>query len=475
MPLNTSSGGYLAMYKHLYRFLPALLLLILLCGSAQATILQVTVQDSLDNTTISQATVYLDNANIGRTTSSGTFLITHNGLADLNLRVTKVGYEDWENTVGMNATSLLVNMTRKTLVLKIQLYDSDSFAMIPNAEIKLTTRNATETKKTDSNGLVSYAVTANTVYDIAISAPYYQSQVPKSIEIGTDNREVQYWLMRNDRFSVVVTDKNKNPVQDAVVYVDSEAKGKTDSRGFLILQIEREKPYAIEVKKDGYQSFVERKTISADEALLSIQITKVPIGAFVSVYDENQAPVEGVSVYLDNAVAGYTDKYGKYVMGAITSGSYQLEVRKTGYVTKKETITITKQGDEFTIELPYDQTNLTIFVQEKDQKVLPGARVYVNGKDLGLTSENGQVSTQVKFNSANNITALKEGYQSTSVQNSVIIGNASSSVTVILERNIDWGFIGLIVVGAVGVLLIFALIRRMSNKPGRHVVRRNEI
>ncbi|OPY38946.1 MAG: PEGA domain protein [Methanoregula sp. PtaU1.Bin051] len=463
------------MYKHLYRILPALLLLILLCGSAQATDLQVTVQDVLDNTTIPQATVYLDNVNIGRTTSSGTILITHSGIADLDLRVTKVGYEDWEDTVGMNVTSLLVNMTRKTLVLKVQLYDSDSFEMIPNAEVKLTTNNATDIKKTDSNGLVSYAVTANTVYDIAISAPSYQSQVLNSIEIGTENKAVQYWLMRSDRFSIIVTDKDNNPVQDAAVYIDSEVRGKTDARGFLILQIDRGNPYVIEVKKDGYQSFVERKTISVDEALLTVQISKVPIGAFISVYDENRLPVEGAAVYLDNAVAGYTDKYGKYTMGTITSGSYQLEVRKPGYATQKETITISKQGDEFTIDLPYEEVNLTIFVQDKDQKVIPGALVYVNGKDLGLSSENGEVSTLVKYNAVNNITVQKDGYQSVSVRNSVIIGNTTSSTTIILERNIDWGFIGLIVIGAIGVLLVFAIIRHISNKPGRHVVRRNEI
>jgi protocatechuate 3,4-dioxygenase beta subunit len=475
MLLNTSSGGYLAMYKHLYRFLPALLLIILLCGSAQATNLQITVQDAMDNTTIQQASVYLDNTVIGRTTNSGTFLLTHDGLSDLNLKVAKSGYEDWENTVGRNVTSLQVNMTPKTLVLKVQVYDSDSFAMLPNADVKLTTDNATVAAKTDSNGLATFAVRANTIYDIAISAPNYQSLVPKSVDIGTEDKSVQYWLMRSDRFSIIVTDKNKTPVQDADISIDSEIKGKTDPRGFLILQIERNKPHVIEVKKEGYQSYIERKTIGEDEAVLTVQISKVPIGAFVSVYDENRAPVEGAAVYLDNALAGYTDKYGKYVMGTILSGAYPLEVRKTGYITKKETITISKQGDEFTIDLPYEQANITVFVQDKDQKVIPAARVYINGNAIGLTNENGQISAQVKYNSANNITAQKDGYQTASIQNSVIIGNASSSVTVVLERNLDWGFIGLVLIGALCVLLIFGIIRHISNKPGRHIVRRKEI
>jgi hypothetical protein len=463
------------MYKQLFRFLPALLVLILLCGSVQATNLQLTVQDSLDNTTIAQATVYQDGVNVGRTTSAGTFMIVHDGTSVQDIRVTKSGYEDWEQTIAANVTSQLVNLTRKTLVLKVKVYDSDSFANVPSAEVKLTTNNVTDTKTTDSNGLASFGVTANTIYDIAISAPYYQSQVPRSIEIGADNKEVQYWLMRNDRFSIIVTDTSNNAIQDATIYIDSVAKGKTDARGFLILQLEREKPYVIEVKKDGYQSFIERKTVGADEALITVQISKVPVGAFVLVYDENKLPIDGAAVYLDNTLAGNTDAYGKYIMGTITAGSYQLEVRKNGYVTKKESITISKQGDEFTVELPYDETELTVFVQDKDQKVVPGARVLLNGNDIGLTAENGQVSSKIQFNTVNNITATKDGYQPASATKTVIIGNATSSITVTLEKNLDWGFIGLVVVGAVIVLLVFALIRHMSKKPGRHVVRRNEI
>jgi len=463
------------MYNHLFRFLPALLVLILLCGTAQATNLQVTVQDSIDNITIAQATVYQDGVNVGRTTPAGTFLIVHSGLEDLNLKIVKSGYEDWENTVGMNVTSVLANMTRKTLVLKVVLYDSDSFSVIPNAEVKLTYNNATDTRTSDSNGIVSFAVMANTIYDVAISAPYYQSQAPKAIEIGAENKVVQYWLMRNDRFSFIVTDPNKTPLQSAEVFIDSVSKGKTDIRGFLTVQIERGKSYDIEVKKDGYQSFVERKTIGDDDALMTVQIAKVPIGAFVSVYDENRAPVQGAAVYLDSAVAGNTDSYGKYVFGNIVTGSYQLEVRKDGYVTVKETITISKQGDAFSIDLPYEQADVTVHVQDKDQKAIPDARVLVNGNAIGLTDANGQITAKLKFNTVSNITAQKDGYQTTSVQKSIIIGNTSSSVTLTMDRNLDWGFIALVVIGAGIIILVFAVIRRMSQKPGRHIVRRNEI
>jgi hypothetical protein len=463
------------MYKHLFRFLFALLLVFIVCGTAQATNLQITVQDSLDNTTISQATVYLNGANIGMTTSTGTYLITHSGLADLNLRVIKSGYDDWEQTVAMNTTSLLVNMTRKSLILKVRLYDSDSTAMISGADVKLTGNNVTETQKTDSNGIASFAVKANMVYDIAITAPYYQSWNPAPVEIGAENREVQYWLLRNDRFSFVVTDKNNKPVADAEVYIDAVLKGKTDARGILTLQLERGNPVAIEVKKAGYESYIERKTIGENEALVSIEISKVPVGAFVSVFDENKKPVEDASVYLDDSLTGRTDQYGRYILGSIIAGSYQLEVRKNGYTTVKKQITVTKQGDIFTVDLPYEQTDLTVFTQDKEQKVVPGVKIFLNGDTIGSTNENGQVVAKVKYNTLYNITASKEGYQPATVEKEVIIGNSSGSATLSLEKNVDWGFVTLIIIGAVGVIILFALIRHVGRRSRRHIIRRDEI
>jgi len=463
------------MYKHLFRFFFALLLLILLCSAVQATSLQITVQDSLDNTSISQATIYVDGANSGRTTNTGTYFLTHSGLNDLNIRITKMGYEDWENAVAKNLTFVLVNMTRKTLVLKVALYDTDSLAAVQNADVKITVDNVTETKKTDSNGIVSFAVKANTFYDLAITAPYYQSRVPPPIQISAENKDVQYWLLRNDRFSFVVTDKTNNPVPDAEVYLNSALKGTTDARGILVLPLERNKPYVIEVKKAGYESFIERKTIGEEEALVAIQISKVPVGAFVSVFDENRDPVQDAGVYLDTTLAGFTDKYGRYIFGSIIAGTYQLEVRKGGYVITKKTISVTKQGDDFTIELPYEEADLAVYVRDKDQKVIPDAKIELNSRTIGTTNENGQVATRLKFNTLYNISASKEGYQPVSIQKEIILGNSSGSVTFTLDKNLDWGFILLIIVGAIGVLVVFGIIRRMNQKPRRHIIRRNEI
>ena len=63
------------MYQSRIRFLFVLLCLVLFCSAAQATNLLITVQDSVDNSTIPHATVFLNGVNVGLTNSAGQFLL----------------------------------------------------------------------------------------------------------------------------------------------------------------------------------------------------------------------------------------------------------------------------------------------------------------------------------------------------------------------------------------------------------------
>ena len=93
------------MYSHKYRFLFALLCMILLCSSVQATALQISVQDSIDNTSIPYATVFLNGANYARANAFGQVYLTHSGLNDQNIQVSMTGYNDWNGLVDRNATT----------------------------------------------------------------------------------------------------------------------------------------------------------------------------------------------------------------------------------------------------------------------------------------------------------------------------------------------------------------------------------
>ena len=463
------------MHRQRNRFLFALLCTLLLCSSAQATILQISVQDSIDNSTIPHATVFLNGDNYARTNNYGQVFLNHSGLNDQLIRVSMTGYDDWEKLVAKNETAVLVTLSRKSITLKVNLYDSDSLGSVSGARVNISAGHMKQTNLTDVSGSVSFGVNATTLYSIDITAPDY---LPRSgiIDMGSEDKDAQYWMLNANRFSFIVKDNNgMAPVPDAEVRINTTLVGKTDSRGVLTTPVTRGKVYTIDIKKGGYQTFTESRTISETDALSSVALIKAPVGAFITVFDENQAPINGTNVYINGTLSGITNQYGRIIFPNLVSGSYNVEVRKTGYITVNRTILVTNKGEDYTFEIPFENADLTLFVQEKDQKMVPNATIIINGNTMGVTDDHGLYRTKVKFNTLYNITAIKDAYQPVSVQKQFAQGNATASVSLIMEKSLDWGLIIMIVIGVLGVLIVFGVIRKWGGRKRRHSMRKNDI
>jgi hypothetical protein len=237
----------------------------------------------------------------------------------------------------------------------------------------------------------------------------------------------------------------------------------------------RGKTYTFDITKEGYLPYSTTRTISDTDALLNVLMSKSPVGAVLYVIDESQAPVAGAEVYVDGTLAGTTNQFGGYTLSRIVFGNYTVEVKKDGFVATKKQIDVIKPGNEFTIELPFEKVDLTIYVQDREQKVVPGVTISFNSNTIGLTDTHGQVVSKVKYNTLYNITAVKEGYQPVSVQKEVNQGTETPTLSITLEKNLDWGFIGLVVASALGVLAVFAVIRMGRSRKRHHIIRRNEI
>lgn len=463
------------MYNHKQRFLFALLCIVLLCSSAQATDLLITVQDSIDNTTLPHATVFVNGGNYAKTNNNGQVFLSHTGVNDQLIQVSLSGYEDWQQTVGKNVTSLWVNLSRKTLTLKVDLYDSDTLGPVSGAMVNISAVNITQGKPTDTSGSATFAVLSNNLYSINIVATNYQ---PRSavIDIAAENKEVQYWLLSGNRFSIMVKDKETGlPVTDAEVRIDSILAGKTDSRGVLITPLTREKVHLFEIRKPGYQMVSESRTITDADAIYSVDISKAAVGAFIYVFDEKKAPLTGADIYFNGTLTGTTNEYGRSNFPTLVSGSYLVEVRKTGYVPVSRTIVVSNVPEDYTFDMPFESAALSVFVQDRDQKIIPDATVAINGLDVGVTDDRGQMVTKVKFNTPLNISVSKDGYAPASVQQQVIQGNATASVNLTIEKNLDWGLITMIGAGAVIVIILFGAIRMFGGRKHRHILRRDEI
>ena len=462
-------------YLSVYKLLSGLLLFFLLCGTAGATDLFITVRDSVDDAPIPAASVYMNGSDMGQTTASGTFLLSHTSDVDFDLKIIKNGYEEWDSIVSANTTDLFVNMTGRTRLLTVQLYDADTLAPVPDATVIIAFNTSGDTRNTDTNGTAIFPVNQDTAYSITVSAPQYQSPAIRTIEISSSGKTVQYWLVRIDRFSIVVTDSQKNTVPGAAIFLNDKPAGTTDSRGVLILQVRRDVPYTIKATKYGFQEFTESKTFGENEAVHRIVMTKMSGNSSVSVYDQSRNPVEGAEVYLDGAFTGYSDMQGNVSLDNIRPGSYQLEVRKAGYNIVRKTVLMTGSGDRISSELPPDLASLTIFTRDREQVAVSGAHIFVNEADLGTSDASGRITTNVEYDVPTRITAQKEGFQTTTIVTTVIAGNSTSTTILVLDRTMDWGFIAVIILAAACVLSILIWIMYNRRKPSRHIVRRNEI
>jgi hypothetical protein len=291
-----------------------------------------------------------------------------------------------------------------------------------------------------------------------------------------ENKEVQFWLLSGTKYSFVVKDKgSKGPVQGAEIRLNSILAGKTDERGILSTPVARGKDYTIEIRKDGYEPITESRTISQADALYTAEIKKAPIGAFVFVYDENNSPINGADIYINGNLSGTTNQNGRHTFPDLVFGSYPVEVKKTGYIPSNRTLIVSNKSEEYTFTLSFEGSDLTISVKDKNAAEIPNASVAINGAVSGQTDNHGQFATKVKFNQIYNITASRDGYQSSSVEKQVIQGNATGSVTINLEKTVDWGFLEIIVIVVIVVLVLFAAFRKFGKKPVHHVMRRNEI
>jgi len=433
------------------------------------------VRDSIDNTSIPNAVVYVNGQDTARTNNNGQYFLSHNGLSDQRIRISVIGYDDWENIIAKNDEILLVNLSRKTVTLKINLYDSDTLGPVAGARVNISALNSTQSKQSDSAGAVAFLVNASMLYSVEITAPSYE---PRSgtASVGMENKAVQYWLLSGTKYSFVVKDKeSKGPVQGAEIRLNAILAGKTDERGILSTPVARGKDYTIEIRKDGYDPITESRTISQADALYTAEITKAPIGAFVFVYDENNSPINGADIYLNGSLSGTTNQNGRYTFPNLVFGSYPVEVKKSGYIPSNRSIIVSNKSEDYTFTLSLEGSDLTISVKDKNATEIPNASVAINGVIRGKTDIHGEFAARVQFNQNYNITASRDGYQSASAEKQVVPGNATDSVTISLEKTMDWGFLEIIVIVVFVVLVLFIAFRKFGKKPGHHVMRRNEI
>lgn len=467
------------MHRSGIRILFVALIFVIFIGCAHATTVYITVYEKSGNITTKTpyASVYVNGAIAGKTGPEGNLTVTSGGINDINLTIVKPGYEIWTGTAGVNQTDILVPLTRKNLTLTVTTYDADNLAPLVGAEVKVAGENTTSSLVTDTNGTAVFGIKANEIYTLDISSKNYMPRTA-IIEMDVNNKDVEYALFRDDRFSIIVkSGPDQIPVEDAEIYIDGNLKGSTDQRGILTFDITRDTIYNIKVKKAGYEDYLIKEIIGQDEAIYPVTLGKAVYQAFVSVYDPDHTPVPGAQVMINGTLVGSTNQYGRYTVEGLLSGPYQVEVLQEGFIPKEVLVSVTKQGEEINVDLSYGQVNMSVLAEDTDKKILPGTTISLNGTSLGITDELGQLQTSLMLNTPYNISASKEGYRNTSIQKQVVPGDTNATIIVTLEKNVDWlpVIVGIAIVGIVIAAAGIVLSIRRKKPPQGHHVRKDEI
>ncbi|MDD1674669.1 MAG: carboxypeptidase-like regulatory domain-containing protein, partial [Methanomicrobiales archaeon] len=369
------------------RYAPLILILAMVACSTPAAAFVVSVyEEGTGNVTlIPDAMVFVSNAIAGKTGADGTLTLTIPGTERFDLLVKKAGYEDWTGSFGVEEGSALIQLSRKHVNLVVSLYDADTLRPIPGGSALATGENATVDSKTNENGTAILGLQASGTYRLDLSAPRYRPQTV-TVELAMIGKDMQYFLLRDDRFSVLVKDSSGTPVPGASVYIEGNLRGTTDANGAITLTLDRNKVYNLKVTKEGFRDFNGQQLVGENEALTTITLGNELLRALLTVKDESGANVTGTPVTLNGQAAGITDQNGEILLENLNAGEeYSVSADSPGHMTQTKTFMPTKTGEGILMVLPNEQVAFSIFAEDQEHRVLPGAEILVNGSPAGLT------------------------------------------------------------------------------------------
>jgi len=441
----------------------AIFFVLIITGIAWGAAVTVQVFEKEENITpLAGALVYANNTLIGKTDNSGTIEVFSPGTEVIPLKVEKFGYDPWEGDIGENTTQILVELQKAKIALSVHLYDADTMDPVPGVSVTLEGDGSDSRVVSDSNGTAGFVVQSRTSYRIETDAEHYQP-ASMAFDIGISGKDVQVMLFRDDRFSIVVKDGDTgNPLAGARVFVEGIERGVTDPKGVITLPMPRGKVYLIRVVMVGYEDYNGRQIVEIDTAFLTIPVTKAPFTIFVSVYNEENDPVEGAFILVDNVTAGTTGRYGRAVLTNITAGRYILEVQHPGYVPARQPLVVAIQGEDVVTELLYRKENITIRTVEGSASPVPGVKISLNGEEAGFTSDRGTLPVLLRVDLPYTITAEKDGYHEVTIEQEISSSNMTPSLEIPMKRNFNWMLFWIAGIGVVAVIGAIFVFRRRS-------------
>ncbi|EHQ35067.1 collagen binding domain-containing protein [Methanoplanus limicola] len=427
---------------NLRRIIALALILTTLCCIVQATTLTITARDEFDQTPVEGASVYINGAYIGSTNSDGQYTYSHSFSDSLRVGVEKSGYKYLNDLISGSKTSFFAEMKREKGILSINVLDADTLEALSGAVVKISGTGTDDSEATDSSGEAVFEVPLQSVYVIEVQLPRYDT-IQKTVEMDQSTKKVDYLIKRNDIIVFQVKEaENGLPLPGTSVYIEGILQGTTGSDGRLTAYIEHERTYDVRIQKDEYQVFEESHFFGSAEVIYPVTLSKSLYPITLSVYDSEKRPVEYAEIYIDADYFGKSDTYGRSGVTNLIAGKHSFEVRKTGYENWYNEYTIDGTDDNIIAVIEYGKSDVTLFVEDRDHKAVPGAVVKSDNNTIGVTDSSGKITTQLLSGQDYTFDVTCKGYKDAAVLKNVPKGSTEMEIVLTIEKEMDIVFIG---------------------------------
>ncbi|MDO5844879.1 MAG: hypothetical protein Q4Q53_07025 [Methanocorpusculum sp.] len=340
--------------------------------------------------------------------------------------------------------------TAAAATMTVGVFDASNNNPIEKADVSITELN--RTAATDVNGEAVFTVNSSTSYTISVEKNGYISKTETVYE-----SYIPIYLSQETPVVVKVLDPSGNPVAGAIVFVDGEDAGKTNSAGIIHYPMKRNVPHEISVTADLFDNYRESKYIYSGDSAYIVNLKKTEITPTVYVKTQNGSPVFGAEITIDNGRAFYSDSNGKAVLTSkYTAGTHTIKIIKDGYEPYQSEILISTNTGDIVTKLNYSAVHLIVSVFG-DNKPIPNAIVYVNDKAEGLTDSYGIAVLNQVPETIINLSASHEGYSSEKISYKVL-AEQEQKVTINLFKDVPLALIIGVAAGIIITVLIVLLV-----------------
>jgi formylglycine-generating enzyme required for sulfatase activity len=194
---------------------------------------------------------------------------------------------------------------------------------------------------------------------LTLTHAWYETTTQKVTVVAGKSEQVRITMQPN--FAELTIDAKS----DEEVYLNDSRKGKGTVTERLAPGV-----YRVEVRKAAHTPASKQLTLSPGDKE-SLSLTPTPILSTLKVLSE---PMEA-DIYLNGKLVGTTPQ----ILRDLLVGDYELELRKSGYGSTKQTVTV-KEGQTVEVNLTLTSTGSIAFTSEPS-----GADLYLNGTYKGRT------------------------------------------------------------------------------------------